>query len=75
MKRFMLCVMIGVMALLAAGCAANGQLQVDFYNVGKADAMLITTPQGQRILIDAATNDEGKQLVKRFEKEKNLGNQ
>ena len=69
MKRLVLCMMIGVMALLAAGCAANGQLQVDFYNVGKADAMLITTPQGQRILIDAATNDEGKQLVKRFEKE------
>lgn len=69
MKRFMLCMLIGVMALLAGGCAASEQLQVDFYNVGKADAMLITTPQGQRILIDAATNDEGKQLVKRFEKE------
>lgn len=69
MKRIMLIVLTAVMAMAAMGCSAAAQLRVDFYNVGKADAMLITTPQGQRILIDAATNDEGKKLVKRFEKE------
>ncbi|MBR5288074.1 MAG: MBL fold metallo-hydrolase [Clostridia bacterium] len=69
MKRMMLLILAAAMLLLSAGCAASGQLRVDFYNVGKADAMLITTPQGQRILIDAATNDEGKALAKRFEKE------
>lgn len=58
-----------LLALLCA-CAANAQeLRVDFYDVGKADAMLITLPQGQRILIDTATNPEGKELVKRFKKE------
>jgi len=36
--------------------------------VGKADAMLITTPAGERILIDAATNKQGKKLVERFQK-------
>ena len=61
--------MLAGMLLLAAlsACGASAQeLRVDFYNVGKADAMLITTPGGQRILIDAATNAEGKNLVKRF---------
>ena len=69
MKRIMLIVLTAVMAMAAMGCSAAAQLRVDFYDVGKADAMLITMPQGQRILIDAATNDEGKKLVKRFEKE------
>lgn len=50
-------------------CAAADELRVDFYDVGKADAMLITTPNGKRILIDAATNDEGKTLAKRFKQE------
>lgn len=61
--------MLAGMLLLAtlSACGALAQeLRVDFYNVGKADAMLITTPGGQRILIDAATNAEGKNLVKRF---------
>lgn len=67
MKRMsVLC--FALMIMLIVGCSASAQLRVDFYDVGKADAMLITTPQGQHILIDAATNDEGKKLVKRFEK-------
>ena len=41
-----------------------GDLRVDFYNVGKADAMLITTAQGAHILIDTATDDDGETLVK-----------
>ncbi|MDO5378556.1 MAG: MBL fold metallo-hydrolase [Clostridia bacterium] len=41
-------------------------LTVDFFDVGKADAALITTPHGSRILIDAATNKEGKALAKRL---------
>ena len=41
-----------------------GDLRVDFYNVGKADSMLITTAQGAHILIDTATDDDGETLVK-----------
>ncbi len=44
-------------------------LRVDFYNMGKADAMLITTPDGSHILIDAGTNKGGKMLTERFKKE------
>ncbi len=58
-----------LLAALCACSAAAQELRVDFYNVGKADAMLITLPEGQRILIDAATNAEGKDLVKRFKQE------
>lgn len=67
MKR-MLVICLAALLMLTVGCSASAQLRVDFFDVGKADAMLITTPQGQRILIDAATNDEGKKLAKRFEK-------
>ena len=34
--------------------------------MGKADAMLITTPDGVRILIDCGTNKGGKALAERF---------
>ena len=68
MKR--LAALLAMTMLLSAPCgAAADALRVDFYDVGKADAMLITTPEGTRILIDAATNKEGKKLVERFEKE------
>ena len=55
--------------LLCAAAAQADELRVDFYDMGKADAMLITTPSGVRILIDTGTNKGGKALVERFEKE------
>ena len=67
MKRWM-ALLLGTLLTLTA-CAAQAQtLTVEFYDVGKADAMLITTPQGRRILIDAATNKEGKALAERFDR-------
>jgi len=62
----LLCAML--LALLS-GCAQADTLRVDFYDMGKADAMLITTPSGVRILIDTGTNKGGKALVERFHKE------
>jgi len=68
MKRIILLGMC--LVLLLGGCSALAkELRVEFYNVGKADAMLITTPEGQRIMIDTATNAEGKKLVKRLKGE------
>lgn len=69
MKRITLLLMCVLLCLLMGSCACAQALRVDFYDVGKADAMLITLPDGQRILIDTATNAEGKKLVKRFEQE------
>ncbi|MBQ4264271.1 MAG: MBL fold metallo-hydrolase [Clostridia bacterium] len=65
-KVMILCAML---LTLAAACAKADHLRVDFYDMGKADAMLITTPSGVRILIDTGTNKGGKALVERFEKE------
>ena len=56
-----------LLLLLFAPIARAGELRVDFYDMGKADAMLITTPDGTRILIDCGTNKGGKALVSRFE--------
>lgn len=67
MKRVF--VLLFAAMLLLASCAAAQELRVDFYDMGKADAMLITTPSGYRILIDTGTNKGGKALVSRFEKE------
>ncbi|MGN0996515.1 MAG: ComEC/Rec2 family competence protein [Candidatus Ventricola sp.] len=56
-------------ALILGGCAHADTLRVDFYDVGKADAMLITAPDGWRMLIDAGTNKGGKALASRFDRE------
>ena len=55
-----------LLLLLLAAAAQAGELRVDFYDMGKADAMLITTPDGVRILIDCGTNKGGKALAERF---------
>ena len=62
-------VMLLTLMLLCAACAQADELRVDFYDMGKADAILVTTPTGVRILIDTGTNKGGKALVKRFAKE------
>ena len=67
MKRFT--ALLLPLLLLCAACAQADELRVDFYDMCKADAMLITTPSGVRILIDTGTNKGGKALVERFEKE------
>lgn len=66
MKR--LTVLLAAMLLAFSSCAA-AQMRTTFYDVGKADAILVTTPEGYRILIDAATNKEGKKLAERLKKE------
>ena len=63
-----LAMMLLVLLLLLTAAQAD-ELRVDFYDMGKADSMLITTPDGVRILIDTGTNKGGKALVERFEKE------
>ena len=59
-----------ILLLILVSCVFSAQadeLRVDFYDMGKADAILITTPAGVRIL--TSTNKGGKELVKRFEQE------
>ena len=74
MKRPLI-LLIAAMLCIPMGCAlcmpdARAQeLRVEFFALDKADAILITTPDGQRVLIDAGTNKDGKQLVKRFAQE------
>ena len=61
--------LLTMLLVLCAHAALADELRVDFYDMGKADAMLITTPSGVRILIDTGTNKGGKALVQRFKKE------
>ena len=68
MKKAAVMILWIVLVLVAFSAYAD-ELRVDFYDMGKADAMLITTPGGVRILIDTGTNKGGKALVERFEKE------
>lgn len=61
----LLLVLLLALSLSAAGAQ---ELRVDFFDMGKADSMLITTPEGTRVLIDTGTNKGGKALVERFER-------
>ena len=65
MKRILTC--LAALLLALSGCSATAQsLTTVFYDMGKADAALITTDDGARILIDAGTNKGGKKLAERF---------
>ena len=68
MKKAVLMLCMLMLGLCMAHAGAQ-ELQVDFYDMGKADAMLITAPDGTRVLIDTGTNKGGKALVERFGKE------
>ena len=65
MKKLFL-IAIALILVLCLTPAGAQELRVDFFDMGKADSMLITTPDGTRILIDAGTNKGGKALVERF---------
>ena len=67
-KLLMLFLALACLPVMVCGCAGAQELRVEFFDVGKADAMLITTPGGARILIDAGTNKNGKALAERFER-------
>lgn len=69
LKIFLLSLSIMMSMLIPCAARAAQGLRVDFYNVGKADAMLVTAPSGFTMLIDAATNKEGKALAKRLRDE------
>ena len=68
MRRMLPLLLMALLLMTTIPCAlsrAQG-LRVDFYNVGKADAMLITAPSGFRMLIDTGTNKAGKTLAARL---------
>ena len=72
MKKILACVAALATGCIMAltGCAARAQdVTVTFYDMGKADAALITAEDGSRILIDAGTNKGGKKLAERFTEE------
>ena len=69
MKRIITC--LAALLLTLSGCSALAQsVIVTFYDMGKADAALLTAADGSRILIDAGTNKGGKKLAERFAAEK-----
>lgn len=69
MKKLFLIAITLMLAVFCLSFAKAQELRVDFYDMGKADSMLITAPDGTRILIDAGTNKGGKALVERFARE------
>ena len=62
-------ILLAALLLLSAVCVSAEPLSVTYYGLDKADAILITLPQGQRVLIDAGTNKDGKRLAKQFAEE------
>ena len=68
MKKLFSMVAAALLALFGLSAQAQ-ELTVRFFDMGKADAMLITAPSGEQILIDAGTNKGGKKLAERFAKD------
>lgn len=71
MKRIRVPLFFLALLFLFSGSALAEQplLRVTFFELGKADAILITTPAGEHILIDAGMSKDGKRLVERLEAE------
>ena len=79
LKKLALFLAIFIFIILLASCAPKDAgedaekdvdpVRVTFYGLDKADATLITLPDGRRILIDAGRNKDGKRLAERFEEE------
>lgn len=60
MRRFACLVLI---LLFQAGWAAAGPLTITFFDVGTADAALVTTPAGEHILIDGGAREGGEKVA------------
>lgn len=68
MKKLFSMVAAALLALFGLSAQAQ-EMTVRFFDMGKADAMLITAPSGEQILIDTGTNKGGKKLAERFAKD------
>ncbi len=62
MKKKMLRWLLLCMLLCCASCAKAGQMEVMFFNAGKADACLLRT-ENSTVLIDTGKNKFGKEIV------------
>ena len=60
MRRFVCLVLI---LLVQAAWASDGPLTITFFDVGTADAALVTTPAGEHILIDGGTREGGEKVA------------
>lgn len=74
MKKTVLFLAIIILLTPLVSCGEKGADDIDpvrvtFYGLDKADAALITLPDGGRILIDAGKNKDGKRLAAQFEEE------
>lgn len=55
--KYILAVILILAVLLVSTFIRNTNLQIGFLDVGQGDAMIISTPQGQNILIDGGANN------------------
>ena len=69
MKKAFPLLLIFIMLLVSCAGKDVDTVRVTFYGLDKADATLITLPDGRRILIDAGKNKDGTRLAERFQEE------
>ena len=64
MPRIFAFLLLAALLAFSLAAAEEGLLSCRFFDVDKGDAMLITFPDGSRVMIDAGTNKAGKALEK-----------
>lgn len=61
---FIAVIMILVLTLTACDSTnVSGELEVHFIDVGQGDSILVVSPEGQSMLVDAGDNSQGKNVV------------
>ena len=61
-SKLFVCVLLASLFMFLVSCALAGELEVLFFNAGKADACLLKTPEST-VLIDTGKNKMGKEIV------------
>ncbi len=60
MRKIITCILL----FCSLAACSRADLEVTYYNVGKADAIQMVTSGGHRIILDTGTNKEGKELAR-----------
>ncbi len=72
-KKLLFCALAAIMTFAACACVreqsdGKAELRVSVLRIGKADAIIITAPSGEAVLIDSGEEDDGDEILNKLQK-------